>query len=1227
MKKSKRINSLFVAVFSLVSLFTLINGTNKKDVVSASNDTIKLNSEEASTNTYNEIFKKMAASKTNNCTSNNIEYSLMYGDIDNEILPLSYVNDGLYTKDGTSSEQGVMLWDFQIRSGCESENAILKMKANEDMSISFNAKATSLWASAIYRMVFETNNSKKELYNEELVANGMVDFTKTYALKANDILYFVVDANDGVAWQTNNFEANITALGFDSSLYASQVATSSISLCDLVKAMIANKTNKSSALKDIEASFLYGDFDNKEVALNDYKVGDGILSASGTNDEQGNMIFDFQWRGGCGSENSVLKLKATKDIAISFDIKSQTTWADVIYRSVIETNNTRNEMNRVNVKVDNPLSSNVTYYLKANDIFYYVMDANDGIAWQTLEYSGNIKIASFDETKYNEQFGYTITWVIDNKTETTTVKKDEMPVHEVPTKASDNKFDYEFVKWEPEITKANQNATYTAIFKEVAKQINSISFEEMVRDYAKNNKEISELTELFVNFYYGNFSENIYNDFNIFEVDGLPFLCGLNQATNDQGNIVQTWQWRAGCQNENVFVKLTAKSDCKVNLKGIASTTWANALYKVVIESNSIQYEVNSYELNASVGSVDFTNSYYLKEGDFLFFIMSAPEGVAWQTCNIEGSVNVAKEFNEEEYEKLLGNPIENSDISYSKIVEEVNNNQGTYSRSTYDVSLLAGNVKGKMYEANIFSKLSDGLKYVAYCKDGQEKENHNDSYPVYFYPWMYKSGSASMAAIIKFTAKENIGLHVSTSPTTDKNEKGELFDWSSNANAKNEYYIQLVDGSIKKIYSKNIQAVSAKDDYAITVSLKKGESFYYTYVANWGIIVSNPIFTIDTESYDPNFTYTEIISNGEELNYFDMVTGFVNNDLNDVSLDNISYGFAYGKVNELKKFMYKGGDGEGNADDQICDIDASSDQEKKSNIFLRWQVRCSGTDDSIIYIKAKHNTLLSFTHKAITLDYASNMCVTVYVADENGIIIQLKSTIMNLVSEENEYLLDINLKENDTAYIVFSYPNGGIYTSTSNFEFNMKAIPSKYDESKRPDFATQIELNNIKKEKNQAMTDYVSNLNMDDYSSVKWIEIEDITITYKELIEKALTKEEALAIYDEFISKINSVENKTQEENNLKALKDEKKEYLNSLVNKKDYSSKDYKEISKLLEESLAKIDSAISKATINTIVAQFENRLQSFTKKKGCKGSVETTFVLVASLYTLIALKRKKD
>lgn len=357
------------------------------------------------------------------------------------------------------------------------------------------------------------------------------------------------------------------------------------------------------------------------------------------------------------------------------------------------------------------------------------------------------------------------------------------------------------------------------------------------------------------------------------------------------------------------------------------------------------------------------------------------------------------------------------------------------------------------------------------------------------------------------------------------------------------------------------------------------------------------------------------------------MVTGFVNNDLNDVSLDNISYGFAYGKVDELKKFMYKGGDGEGNADDQICDIDASSDQEKKSNIFLRWQVRCSGTDDSIIYIKAKHNTLLSFTHKVITLDYASNMCVTVYVADENGIIIQLKSTIMNLVSEENEYLLDINLKENDTAYIVFSYPNGGIYTSTSNFEFNMKAIPSKYDESKRPDFATQIELNNIKKEKNQSMTDYVSNLNMDDYSSVKWIEIEDITITYKELIEKALTKEEALAIYDEFISKINSVENKTQEENNLKALKNEKKEYLNSLVNKKDYSSKDYKEISKLLEESLAKIDSAISKATINTIVAQFENRLQSFTKKKGCKGSIETTFVLVASLYTLIALKRKKD
>ena len=406
-----------------------------------------------STNTYNNIFKQMAASKTNTCTSNNIEYSLMYGDIDNEILPLSYVNDGLYTIDGTASDQGVMLWDFQIRGGCGNENAILKMKANEDMAISFNAKATSLWASAIYRMVFETNNSKKELYNEELIANGTVDFTKTYALKANDILYFVVDANDGVAWQTNNFEAII--------------------------------------------------------------------------------------------KNSLV----------------------------------------------------------------------------------------FDEAYYKNQF-----------------------------------------------------------------LTSTISFEEMVRDYAKNNKEISELTELFVNFYYGNFYENIYNDFNIFEVDGLPFLCGLNTSTNDQGNIVQTWQWRAGCQNENVFVKLTAKSNCKVNLKGIASTTWANALYKVVIESNNIQYEVNSYELNASVGRVDFTNSYYLKEGDFLFFIMSAPEGVAWQTCNIEGSVNVAKEFSNDGYISQNNNAIKTSEKHIYKWVEEVK------------ATCTKDGVKGH-YECDICNKLFDANK------------------------------------------------------------------------------------------------------------------------------------------------------------------------------------------------------------------------------------------------------------------------------------------------------------------------------------------------------------------------------------------------------------------------------------------------------------------------------------------------------------------------------------
>ena len=70
--------------------------------------------------------------------------------------------------------------------------------------------------------------------------------------------------------------------------------------------------------------------------------------------------------------------------------------------------------------------------------------------------------AQFKETAIT----YTITWVIDGKTETATYKYGDTPVHADPVKGGNAQYSYAFTGWEPAIATVTGNATYTAQFKE-----------------------------------------------------------------------------------------------------------------------------------------------------------------------------------------------------------------------------------------------------------------------------------------------------------------------------------------------------------------------------------------------------------------------------------------------------------------------------------------------------------------------------------------------------------------------------------------------------------------------------------------------------------------------------------------------------------------------------------------------------------------------------------------
>ncbi|MBO5935643.1 MAG: InlB B-repeat-containing protein, partial [Clostridia bacterium] len=100
----------------------------------------------------------------------------------------------------------------------------------------------------------------------------------------------------------------------------------------------------------------------------------------------------------------------------------------------------------------------------------------------TYEFTGwdTTPVAVTGEATYTAQFkatkkSYTITWVIDGKSETTSVEYGEMPTHADPTKASTPEFSYTFTGWSPAIKAVDGAATYTAQFKE-AKRSYTITF-------------------------------------------------------------------------------------------------------------------------------------------------------------------------------------------------------------------------------------------------------------------------------------------------------------------------------------------------------------------------------------------------------------------------------------------------------------------------------------------------------------------------------------------------------------------------------------------------------------------------------------------------------------------------------------------------------------------------------------------------------------------------------
>ncbi len=85
--------------------------------------------------------------------------------------------------------------------------------------------------------------------------------------------------------------------------------------------------------------------------------------------------------------------------------------------------------------------------------------------WEGLEDTTTVTGNMTFTAKYSSVVNnYTVTWVIDGKTETQTYAYGETPSHAAPTKAADVQYTYTFAGWDKELVEVTGDVTYTAKF-------------------------------------------------------------------------------------------------------------------------------------------------------------------------------------------------------------------------------------------------------------------------------------------------------------------------------------------------------------------------------------------------------------------------------------------------------------------------------------------------------------------------------------------------------------------------------------------------------------------------------------------------------------------------------------------------------------------------------------------------------------------------------------------
>ena len=374
-----------------------------------------------------------------------------------------------------------------------------------------------------------------------------------------------------------------------------------------------------------------------------------------------------------------------------------------------------------------------------------------------------------------------------------------------------------------------------------------------------------------------------------------------------------------------------------------------------------------------------------------------------------------------------------------------------------------------------------------------------------------------------------------------------------------------------------------------------------------------------------------------EQLDYSTMVSEEVAAGGAPISKTLVDYQFLFGvfENGSLQAFQKWFGGGSGTPEDALAAPADAATPDNGQNVLWRWQWRAMAASATVLKITAKENMKLDITQNDTLPDqWATHSAFRFISENADGIRMVVRRMDVVATMSPDTVKTTVHLAKGDTLYIVYAIMNGDPGTATASFIPQFSMDTAAYDAAQRPQYETVTALEDLKKEKEEALQEKYSGMVGDGtaYSTARAAELEGIVDEAVGSFADLSSEDEVNAAFEEAAAKMDAVPTLVKEKEELQAYMTKQKNDLAGYAQKEDYSTKNWKVVEEYLTQANAALDEAQTAAAVNTIIARAKANIDSVAKKEGpgmmpwIIGGAVVLAAAVAAVVILVVVRKKR-